>query len=318
MTEETRAQANELETTLTRYLAAYNHHIPQRALISGTPASMQSLWMIVASFLFAGMGVCVKLSAQAGYAPAEIVFYRAIVALFIMALIVILRRVPLKTPHWRMQMKRGVTGFCSLSVYFCAIALVPLATAVTLNYTSPLFLMLLLIVFRGLKPSLPLMLSLACGLLGVALLLHPGFAAEAWLGETLALASGFLAAMTYFDVRELGLRGEPEARTVFYFALLATFLSAIWIAFSRMHPLRLEGICMLAGVGIFATLGQLAMTRAYSRGNVLLSASLAYTTVVFATLFGVLFWEEHLDGMELTGMLLIMASGIMANRFSAK
>jgi S-adenosylmethionine uptake transporter len=281
---------------------------------------MQSLWMIVASFMFAGMGVCVKLAAGTGYTPAEIVLSRSIVSLVIMSLIVYWRGVPLATPHWRQQLKRGVTGFCSLSVYFYAITLLPLATAVTLNYSSPIFLMLLLMAFRGLRPNGGLVLSLGFGFVGVAFLLHPAFAADAWFGGAMALTSALLAAMTYFDVRELGLRGEPEARTVFYFAVISTLLAFVWIVFAPATdaPLTFSGLCMLVGVGVFATLAQLAMTRAYARGNVLLTASLAYSTVVFATLFGVVFWGDRLDGLELLGMALIILSGIAASWFSGR
>jgi S-adenosylmethionine uptake transporter len=276
--------------------------------------------MIVASVMFAGMGVCVKLSAEAGYAAAEIVFSRSIVSLAIMSVIVYWRGVTLATPFWRQQLKRGVTGFCSLSVYFYAITLLPLATAVTLNYSSPIFLMLLLMAFRGLRPNGGLVFSLGFGFAGVALLLHPAFAKDAWFGGAMALASALLAAMTYFDVRELGLRGEPEARTVFYFALLSTLLSLVWLAFAPAlgAPLTLPGLGKLAGVGVFATLAQLAMTRAYARGNVMLNASLAYSTVLFSTLFGVLFWGDHLDTMEIIGVALIIASGIAASWFSRR
>jgi S-adenosylmethionine uptake transporter len=281
---------------------------------------MQSLWMIFASVMFAGMGLCVKLSADAGYAAAEIVFSRSIVSLAIMSVIVYWRGVTLATPFWRQQLKRGVTGFCSLSVYFYAIALLPLATAVTLNYSSPIFFMLLLMAFRGLRPNGGLVLALGFGFAGVAFLLHPSLTEDAWFGGAMALASALLAAMTYFDVRELGLRGEPEARTVFYFALLSTLFSLAWIACvpTLDTPLALPGLGKLIGVGVFATLAQLSMTRAYARGEVMLNASFAYSTVLFSTLFGVVFWGDRLDSMELIGMTLIIISGIAASWFSRK
>ncbi|MDR1853315.1 MAG: DMT family transporter [Azoarcus sp.] len=263
------------------------------------------------------MGVCVKLSANAGYAPAEIVFYRSLVGLIIMAVIVRWRGVSLATPHWGRQMKRGVTGFCSLSVYFYAIGLLPLATAVTLNYTSPIFLMVMLALFRGLRLNAGVGLSLGLGMAGVACMLHPSFGADALYGCMVALGSAVLAAMTYFDVRDLGQRGEPEARTVFYFAVSSVALATVWICFTTLHELTLAGFCKLAGVGVFATLAQLAMTRAYARGKVLLSASLAYSTVLFSTIFGVLFLGDGFGWLEALGMALVMVSGVAANYFSA-
>ncbi|MCL2021884.1 MAG: DMT family transporter [Betaproteobacteria bacterium] len=279
---------------------------------------MQALWMIVAGFFFAGMGVCVKLSANEGYSLAEIVFYRSVIMFFIMLALVRWRNVRLATPHWHRHLKRGVTGFCSLSVFFYAISLLPLATAVTLNYTSPIFLMLMLMFFRGIRCNLGIVFALGLGFLGVVFLLHPSFEEQILFGATVALASAVLTAMVYFDVSDLGKRGEPAARTVFYFSFISTMLGAAWIAFSRLNPLTLQGFFMLVGTGGFATLGQLAMTRAYSHGKVLLSASLTYTTVIFATLFGVILWGEHLGWMEFLGMALVIVSGVCANYFSSR
>jgi S-adenosylmethionine uptake transporter len=263
------------------------------------------------------MGVCVKLSAKEGYSLAEIVFYRSAVMLVIMLVWVRWRRVRLATPHWPWQVKRAITGFCSLSVYFYAISLLPLATAVTLNYTSPVFLMLMLMVFRGLGFNWGILFALGLGFLGVVFLLQPTFEEQILFGASVALASAVLTAMVYFDVSSLGRLGEPVARTVFYFSLISTLLSLGWIAFSHLNPITLRGFFMLAGTGGFATLGQLTMTRAYSRGKVLLSASLTYTAVIFATLSGVILWGERLGWMECLGMALVMVSGVSANYFSS-
>lgn len=278
---------------------------------------MQSLWMIVASFFFTGMGVCVKLSGEEGYSLAEIVFYRSAIMFFIMLALVRWRNVRLVTPHWHRHVKRSVTGFCSLSVYFYAISLLPLATAVTLNYTSPVFLMLLLVFFRGLRLNWGIVFALGLGFIGVVFLLHPSFEEKILFGAVVALGSAGLTAMVYFDVSDLGRRGEPAARTVFYFSLISTLLGLGWVAFSQMSQITPRGALMLAGTGGFATLGQLAMTRAYSSGKVLLSASLTYTAVVFATLFGALLWGERLGWMECLGMALVAISGISANYFSS-
>lgn len=277
---------------------------------------MQSLWMIFASLSFACMGVCVKLAAQAGFSAAEIVFYRCAIALALMGGLVRLRGVSLATPHWGFQLKRGVSGFLALTLYFWAITLLPLGTAVTLNYTAPLFLALLLMLVAGVRLTSGMVLALCTGLAGVALLLKPSLQREAWFGGLVGLTSGVLAAVAYYNVRELGALGEPETRTVFYFSLVSTLGSLVWLAFSDIHVPTLETGLLLLGVGAFATLAQLAMTRAYARGKTLVSASLAYTTVVFASLFGALFWGDALGFLELLGMALVILSGIAASRVS--
>lgn len=283
--------------------------------MSGRP--LESLWMVAASFLFACMGVCVKFAATR-YSAAEIVFYRSVVALVLMFAIVRLRGVALVTPHWRRQFFRGASGFLSLLLYFYAIVMLPLATAVTLNYTSPLFLVVFLALFSGLRLQRTMLAVLLAGFAGVVALLKPTITGDLWLGALVGLGSGVLAGLAYFNVRALGRLGEPESRTVFYFSLLSAIGGALWMVFFEFHPVDLEGGLLLLGVGGFATAAQLAMTRAYRRGNPLASASLAYTAVLFASLFGVVFWGETVGPGALLAMLLIAASGVLATRLSGR
>jgi len=275
---------------------------------------MQSLWMIAASFLFACMGVCVKFAAET-HSAVEITFYRSFISLILMFGLVRLRGVSLKTMHWRWQISRGVVGFVALFGYFYAITLLPLATAVTLNYTSAIFLAIYL-ALAGMRLRLGILGALAVGLLGVVLLLRPTLHADQLVGGLVGLASGVMAGMAYFSVRELGARGEPETRTVFYFALVSSVCAGLWLLFSELHPVDLHSALLLLGVASFATAAQLAMTRAYSRGKTLMSAALAYSTVIFSSLFGALFWSEVLDAAAWVAIGLIILSGIAATHFS--
>jgi S-adenosylmethionine uptake transporter len=276
---------------------------------------MQSLWMVVASILFAAMGVCVKLAADTFSAP-EIVFYRSVISLALMFLLVRLHRIPLATPYWRNQLFRGASGFVSLLLFFYAIALLPLATAVTLNYTSPLFLALYFAAFAGMRLRPGMIAALMIGFVGVVALLRPTLASEQFAGGLIALGSGIISGLAYFNVRELGTRGEPEARTVFYFALFSSLCGGLWMLLYEFHPVDLRGGLLLFGVGAFATLAQLAMTRAYKHGKPIVTASLAYTTIIFASLFGIALWGEVLSLSAWLGIGLIIVSGITASRFS--
>jgi drug/metabolite transporter (DMT)-like permease len=275
---------------------------------------MQSLWMLVASLLFACMGVCVKFAA-ATHSAVEITFWRSFISLLLMFALVRLRGVPLKTPHWRWQVTRGAVGFAALFSYFYAITLLPLATAVTLNYTSAIFLALYL-ALAGWRMQRGILVALAIGLAGVVLLLRPTLQADQLFGGLVGLASGVLAGMAYFSVRELGARGEPETRTVFYFALVSSVGAGVWLLFSDWHAVDADSGLLLFGVAAFATLAQLAMTRAYSRGKTMMAAALAYSTVIFSSLFGMLFWGEVLGASAWAAIGLIILSGIAATHFS--
>jgi S-adenosylmethionine uptake transporter len=136
------------------------------------------------------------------------------------------------------------------------------------------------------------------------------------LGGLIGLGSGIMAGMAYFSVRQLGARGESETRTVFYFSLVSTVCAALWLAFSELHPIDLRSGLLLLGVASFATVAQLAMTRAYSRGKTLVSAALAYSTVIFSSLFGMLLWGEVMDASGWAAIGLIVLSGIAATHFS--
>lgn len=273
---------------------------------------MGSLWMILASFLFACMGVCVKLGADR-FSAGELVFYRGFVATLILGAVIVWRRLPLATGHAGAHFRRGLAGFVSLVCYFYAITLIPLATAVTLNYTAPLFLALLLAFWVGERPAARLHCALAAGFAGVVLVLQPTLARYQLLGGLLGLVSGIIASIAYLNVRQLGELGEPEWRTVFYFSLFSALGGLPWLIASHpFHAIDTVGWLLLLGVGGFGTAAQLCMTAAYKRGRTLTSASLAFSTVVFSSLFGIAIWGEVLSLAAWAGIVLIVVAGVAA------
>jgi S-adenosylmethionine uptake transporter len=275
--------------------------------------SWQSLWMVAASFLFGCMGVCVKMAAV-HHDSGEIVLWRCMVALLIVSAFMLLRRRHPRTDHLKSHSLRSLAGFSALFLYFYAITQLPLATAVTLNYTSPIFFVLWQFVLRGLRPSRFACVALLMGFVGVVLLLRPAMDDNHLWGALLGLVSGGLAGLAYFHIRELGALGEPEWRTVFYFSLFSTVGALLWVGWQGFDWPELDDLVWLVGAGVFATGAQLSLTRAYKSGKTLLTNALAYTTVVFASLFGGLFFGEHIDLLGWLAILLIMASGIMASR----
>jgi drug/metabolite transporter (DMT)-like permease len=275
--------------------------------------AMSALWMILASFCFACMGVCVKLGAEQ-FPTAELTFYRGAAGVLIMAALMRARGTAFRTPHWRRQLSRAVAGTLSLACYFFAISILPLATAVTLNYTSPLFVALMLALWLGERLPRLALAAVMIGFVGVVVLLRPTFAADQWHGALAGLGTGLIASLAYIHVRELGRMGEPESRTVFYFSCLTVLAMLPFVlAGGGFHLPDARGGAILAGVGLFGTAAQLAMTRAYRYGTTIVAANLAYATVLFATLFGVLLWDETLPPTALAGMGLIVASGILVS-----
>lgn len=278
---------------------------------------MGSLWMLVAGLLFGCMGVFVKLGA-AYFSHIELVFYRSFFGLLLIYLIMRQQRVSVATQYWRNHLWRGISGSVALALFFYCITVLPLATAVTLNYTAPLFLTILtMLVFKD-KFHLPLTIAIALGFGGVVLLLHPALQRDQLLPGLLGLISGFLAGIAYLNVKQLGIIGEPDTRTVFYFSLIATIGSGVWMLFDTVHTITPQGFALLLGLGSTATLAQLSMTRAYRVGNTLVVGSLAYSTIVFASLFGMLLWNEVLPLSSWVGMAFIIAGGVLSLRLTPK
>jgi drug/metabolite transporter (DMT)-like permease len=274
--------------------------------------------MIGASLLFATMGACVKF-ASADYSTGEIVFYRGIVGAMMMALVIHVRGGTLRTSLPAMHAWRSLTGVSALGLWFYAIGELPLATAVTLNYMSPIWMALLLIggstLLGGGRVDTRLVCTVLVGFAGVMCVLQPTMERHQLWGGLMGLLSGLLAAMAYLQVTALGKAGEPEDRIVFYFSVggvsggaLATSLVNGW------HAHTFQGMGMLLAVGVLATLAQLMMTRAYRTGRILANASLTYLGIAWSFLYGVLLFDDPVTGLALLGMGLIAMAGIAAAR----
>ncbi len=274
--------------------------------------NLGSLWMLVAAFGFAVMGALVKAGA-AKFSSVELVFYRSVFGLATILGIAMLQGHTLKTPVMAKQMSRAIVGFLSLVCFFVALAHLPLATAITLNYTSPLFVAILLPFTLNERPAKPLYLvAILLGFIGVVLLLKPSLHSSDALYGILGLLSGFGAAWAYIYIKQLANMGEPDWRTVFYFTLLSTIGAAVWMLPYSFTPITWDDLPIIIGLGFSATLAQLAMTRAYRTGNTLTVASLAYATVIFASLFGAWIWQETLTLSEYAAIGIIILGGLIS------
>jgi drug/metabolite transporter (DMT)-like permease len=284
-------------------------------------------WMLLSGLLFASMGVCVKL-ASPHFGALELVFYRGLIGvLFVLALA---RRqgVPLATRHPRMHAWRSTVGVASLAAWFYAIAHLPLATAVTLNYMSSIWMAVFLIAgaLAAWRPSpeaprpplqVPMLLSVAAGFAGVLMLLRPTIdPAQAFAG-LVGLLSGMAAALAYMQVQALSRMGEPEVRTVFYFGLGSAVVGAAGMAFTGASPWTWPHALWLLPMGLLAAGGQLCLTMAYARTatprDTLTLASLQYCGIIYASIFGLALFGDRIPAIGWAGMATIVASGIAAS-----
>ena len=288
---------------------------------------MQALWMLLGAAFFATMGVCVKLG-SAHFNSAELVFYRGVVGVVFLAIIAKQKKVSLGTQYPGMHIWRSTIGVLSLSAWFYAIANLPLATAMTLNYMSSVWIAAFLVGGalinwnpqdgRSAWSQGPLALSVIAGFVGVVMMLRPTVEQNQIFAGLIGLMSGFVAAFAYMQVMALGRMGEPETRTVFYFAIGTTVAGLIGMAFAGVSEWNWQHAVWLLPVGIFASLGQLCMTRAYSQGATLVVANLQYSGIVFAALYSLLLFGDDIPLIGWAGMALITLSGISATLLRAR
>ncbi|HEX2530391.1 MAG TPA: DMT family transporter [Burkholderiaceae bacterium] len=290
---------------------------------------MQSLWMLFASFVFAIMGVCVKLASDF-YSTSEIVMYRGIIGATFMFSMTRLQGGTLRTAFPLQHAWRCAIGVTALWLWFYAIGEMPLAPAMTLNYMSPIWIAAILFIggwWRGKNRfEWGMAAAVATSFVGVTMLLQPSFQTDQWFSGIIALLSGMLAALAYLQVKQLGQLGEPESRVVFYFScagliagLAGTLLgpqisstTTIW------HAHTPKGIVLILGIGVSATVAQVAMTRAYRLGKTLVTANLQYTGIVFSSFWGIALWNDTLGSLGWAGIAVILVSGIAATFYNTR
>ena len=271
--------------------------------------------MVVASLLFATMGVCVKL-ASADYGAGEITFYRSLTGAALMLALVRARRGTLATAVPAMHFWRSLSGVTALVLWFYALGNLPLATAMTLNYMSSVWMALFLlggaVALGTSRIDGRLVASVLTGFAGVALILRPTIADQQLWHGLMGLISGVIAAIAYLQVTALGRIGEPEYRIVFYFSVAGVVAGGAIMLFTGAHGHSLRGALLLLAVGVLATTAQLMMTRAYSTGRPLVNASLQYLGIVFSFVYGVVLFGDTVTPLAVSGMLLIVAAGLSA------
>ncbi|HRK40360.1 MAG TPA: DMT family transporter [Burkholderiaceae bacterium] len=286
---------------------------------------MQALWMLLASLLFATMGVCIKF-ASTHFNSFEVVFYRGLIGLVFMATLMRLSGVSVVTPVPAMHAWRSVVGTIALTTWFFSIAILPLATAMTLNYMSSVWIAAflvggaLLLQKQGepIHNQGPLLMSVLAGFAGVAMMLRPTMADDQLFGGLLGLLSGMFSALAYLQVSALSKAGEPETRTVFYFSLGATLVGAVGMLVMGASAWNGPHAWWLLPIGLLAVLGQLCMTRAYASGATLVVANLQYMGIVFAGIYSIVIFDDQLPLLGWLGMALIIASGIVATMLRAR
>jgi drug/metabolite transporter (DMT)-like permease len=231
------------------------------------------------------------------------VFVRSLVIAFAIYIIARIARVDLVVHDRKNMAFRCFTGLAAMILYFSALGLIPIGQAVTLQYTNPLFVALLSGFFLSER-------------------VHPqvwALAMVSFLGiekdALFALGSGFFAGVAYLYVRRL--KATEEALSIVFwfaaFSVVATALPAIpSIAYVISDPILMLA---LVGIGVGAGAGQVGLTYAFHRANAAWVSAFSYLTVIVATAYGYLLFDEILDTRDIIGGIMIICSGIILSLF---
>jgi len=267
-------------------------------------------WALLSAASFAVMGGCVRIASES-LPQSEVVFFRNFLALLFLLPLMLRQRVSLRTDHFGMHLARSLLGLTAMYLYFYALGHLPLASAMLLNYTSPLFIAAIAVLWLKEHWTRPRTAALALGFGGVMLLFHPN-SSVASLAGLLGLASGAFAGLALATVKKLSAT-EPATRIVTWFALLSSLISAVPMLFEFRWPENQMWGWLIA-VGLFANLGQLSLTIAYGKAPATQVSPFSYSSLLFAGLIGFLAWGELPDSLGMTGTLLIALAGIMVAR----
>lgn len=266
------------------------------------------LHVLAAVFIFAVINAVVKWEA-ATYPVTEIVLFRCFFALiFCLGLVAAQGGLRLLRTHRLPEhIGRGTTQFVSMICIYVAFHLMPLADAVAITFSSPLFLTVLSIPLLGEQVGRHRWAAVLVGFAGVLIMVPPG-AGVLSVGALLALTNAVLNASVTIALRRMSL-SETSATLVTYQAAVTTVLSLLCLPFGWRTPTWQDGL-ILAGIGLCSGIGQFLWTQGFRFAPAAVLAPFNYTTMIWAIGFGYLMWGDLPTLPLLAGAAVVVASGL--------
>lgn len=270
-----------------------------------------ALFIFLAALCYACMGAVVKFSRDYS-TDAQLVFIRnAVCLVLLLPWILLPKPKPLKSPVFHVHLIRAAAGLLNMYCFFYSIRFILLSDAMLLNNTMPLFIPLIMFLWKKEKIPVALVPGLVLGFLGVLLILRPGtdiFQPAAFF----ALASGFFMSISMAGIRELGFT-EPLYRILFYYFSISTVISAIPLFWSwKSQSLLLWGA--LISIGIFAAAYQYLLTKGYEKAPASRISPIIYVAVVISGLFDWIFWNQIPATLSYFGVVLVFIGAYICIR----
>ncbi|MGR9116717.1 MAG: DMT family transporter [Gammaproteobacteria bacterium] len=271
--------------------------------------------MLFSAFGFAVMATFVKIAGRQGVPLLEIIAARAAISLVLSYIDVKRKRIPLFGHNKLLLITRGLVGFFTLTGVYYALLHLPLAEATVLQYLHPLFTALLALLFLKEQPSAATLVCIVISLIGLVVMVHPGFVFGDLSGDldlfavAIAIAAAFGSGLAYTLVRKLSAHEDPSV-IVFYFPLVCLPATFLLSAEPFVMPEGWTWASLLM-VGIGTQIGQVCLTRAMQMETASRATSFSYTQVVFAAVFGIIVFDELPNWWTILGAGLIILGAML-------
>ena len=263
-------------------------------------------WMIVSSIAFASMWVMIRFASHDVHAFV-IVFFRNLIGTLVLVPMMLRNKGLMRIGRLKANLRRATSGFIATTGTFYAVSHAPLATALSINYTAPLFATVAAVLFLGEKLQARRVAALIAGFAGMLIVVRPG-ALPLTPGVLAAMVSAVATAFSIIAIRQLVASDDSRSVAAWSFILMTPPSLVLAVLYWTPPPLALWPLLFI--IGCVAAVGQLAMNRAFALAEA--SAVLPYDFVRFAlvTLFGITIFDERLDAMTVAGGIVIFGATV--------
>lgn len=268
-------------------------------------------YVAAASLTFALTGVAVRMAAET--LPNEaIVFWRNLISLLILFPWIVWRWPhSVRTRNLNLHLLRSLATLAALYCYYLALTKIPLADAVLLTFSSPLFVPLIGFLLFRFHIDRTVIVAVLVGFLGIVLVIKPGSAIFE-PAALIALLAGLFGALAVTAIWRMS-GAEPAARILVYFAAIGLVVSSVPMFWIWRLPTPGEWPALVA-VGALSTLAHLWFAHGCTIAPSDRANTLNYMSVVFAALLGWAIWDEQIDALAVTGAALVVVAGIIVVR----
>ncbi len=278
-----------------------------RAPFESLPGALRgALWMLLAAAFFSAMTACIRYLSEIGFHPLMTSFYRSVIGIALLLPFVLRRGTAgLRTKRHGLFLFRGLASAMAQAAFFVSVAILPLADAVSLTFTAPLFGALLAVVFLGEIVDMRRAGVLLVGFLGVLIILRPGFKDVDWQ-FLMPLVAAFGMGLIWVLVKQLSAT-EPTDRIVFYMIAYTVPVSFAMALFVWQTP-TLEHLFWLAVTAAVANAGQFAMTNSYRAAEATAVFPFDFARLPLTAFLAYLVFAQGLDLWTWLGALVIFCA----------